>query len=290
MDKRLRSKLELFEWVAMNEKQLKECFLFETEIIDAINEGNDDLTLHAYCDFCHQEVDLRLENTNALMGNIYLHENLFCPVCGTSSKNRQMYHELCKCANSNEDVYLYEQITPMYCAVKKNFPNVVGSEYLCTDMDQYKSGEIVNGILHEDATELSFQDESFDAILSSHVFEHVFGIEKALKEAWRVLKKDGKLLISLPFVYIADKTVVRAKLQGGKVVHLQKPVYHGNPLSSDGSLAVYDYGWDFLDKIRAAGFSDVYLEPYFDSEHGIMGIDYYNRIFCPQFVIIAEKN
>ena len=50
---------------------------------------------------------------------------------------------------------------------------------------------------------LSFSDESFDGVIVNHVIEHLFpqDAHKLLKEANRILKKDGILIISSPLMY-----------------------------------------------------------------------------------------
>ena len=52
-----------------------------------------------------------------------------------------------------------------------------------------------------DGKTLPFEDNSFDAILTSEVFEHVFNLEDIVKELNRVLKPEGKILITCPFVW-----------------------------------------------------------------------------------------
>lgn len=51
------------------------------------------------------------------------------------------------------------------------------------------------------AYDIPFNDESFDFVLLTQVLEHLEEPKKALKEVNRVLKKDGKLIISWPFLY-----------------------------------------------------------------------------------------
>jgi SAM-dependent methyltransferase len=53
-----------------------------------------------------------------------------------------------------------------------------------------------------DGKKIPFPDAHFDSIFSSEVFEHVFNLDEVLAELSRVLKKDGLLLITLPFVWI----------------------------------------------------------------------------------------
>lgn len=52
-----------------------------------------------------------------------------------------------------------------------------------------------------DGKSLPFENESFDNIFSSEVFEHVFNLEEMILEINRVLKPNGNLLISMPFVW-----------------------------------------------------------------------------------------
>lgn len=52
-----------------------------------------------------------------------------------------------------------------------------------------------------DGKTLPFQDESFDGIFSSEVFEHIFNLEEIIRELNRVLKPGGQMLITVPFVW-----------------------------------------------------------------------------------------
>ena len=52
-----------------------------------------------------------------------------------------------------------------------------------------------------DGKKIPFDDSSFDYIFSSEVLEHVFNINEIISELHRVLKVNGKILITLPFVW-----------------------------------------------------------------------------------------
>lgn len=52
-----------------------------------------------------------------------------------------------------------------------------------------------------DGKRIPFNDGSFDSVFSSEVFEHVFNIEEILPEISRVMKKNGKMLITCPFAW-----------------------------------------------------------------------------------------
>ena len=55
-------------------------------------------------------------------------------------------------------------------------------------------------VVLDDPTKLPFENEMFDFVLSTQVFEHVEDLT-LLSEVYRVLKKNGVFLISVPFLY-----------------------------------------------------------------------------------------
>ena len=50
---------------------------------------------------------------------------------------------------------------------------------------------------------LPFKDQSFSTIFSNSVIEHIQNLDKALSEMSRVLKKNGRLIITVPSPYLA---------------------------------------------------------------------------------------
>ena len=50
-----------------------------------------------------------------------------------------------------------------------------------------------------DGKHIPFEDNHFDAVFSSEVFEHVFNLDEVLKEIHRVMKQGAKILITCPF-------------------------------------------------------------------------------------------
>jgi ubiquinone/menaquinone biosynthesis C-methylase UbiE len=143
-----------------------------------------------------------------------------------------------------------------------------GSEYLGP---QYKGGEIINGIRHEDVEALSFSDNSLDLIVSNDVFEHVPNIENAFRECLRVLVPGGTLLSTFPFHCGDDFSVLRAEIKNNNIVNLQPEMYHGNPVSEKGSLVFHDFGWDLFPRLKEIGFSQISIEVYSSAEFAHLG-------------------
>lgn len=52
-----------------------------------------------------------------------------------------------------------------------------------------------------DGKTLPFKDETFDSCFSTEVFEHVFEIDQTLAEIKRVLKTNGLIIVTTPFVW-----------------------------------------------------------------------------------------
>lgn len=143
------------------------------------------------------------------------------------------------------------------------------SEYLGDDL---KSGEIVNGVMHQDLMALSFEDESIDLFLTSDVFEHIPDPYKAFQEIYRVLKKGGRHIFMVPFNsdQLLDDKFARVD-SDGQLVLLQPPVYHGNPLKpTEGSLVYNIFGLEMLVKLAEMNFQTNLYELH-SRFHGIFG-------------------
>jgi SAM-dependent methyltransferase len=95
---------------------------------------------------------------------------------------------------------LHGKLLDFGCGAKpyKNIINV--SEYIGLDFPSEghdHSNEAID--VFYDGKSIPFEDNSFDSIFSSEVFEHVFNLEDMLKELFRVLKPEGIILITCPF-------------------------------------------------------------------------------------------
>ena len=104
----------------------------------------------------------------------------------------------------------------------------------------HQSGEIVNGILHEDLLCTSFADDTFDLVISAEVLEHVPDALAAEKELMRILKPGGIYCFTVPFLPAAEHDQILADVdEHGKVRHFAEPQFHGDPLRPQEGILVY---------------------------------------------------
>jgi len=229
---------------------------------------NKNLRIIRFCELCKKPTKFELKWNKSKPGVINYRDSTECQYCKLSSRKRFMLNFL-KNSLTKPDltVYMYEQATKTFQYVQNNFTKIklIGSEYFGPDK---KPGEIINKIRHENAEGLSFNDKSIDVIVSNDVYEHVSDIQKTLKEAYRVLKDDGILQISIPFNRKNLETNQRASIDNGQIKYLLPEIFHENPISKDGSLVFYDYGWDFLDFLKNTGFSDTFALGYYSIFYG----------------------
>ncbi|WP_052476695.1 class I SAM-dependent methyltransferase [Nonlabens marinus] len=76
------------------------------------------------------------------------------------------------------------------------------NEYVGLDIKEsgnHKTNKEVD--VYYDGITIPFDSHVFDSIFSSEVFEHVFNLDEVMKEINRVCKMEGKLLITVPFVW-----------------------------------------------------------------------------------------
>ena len=238
--------------------------------------GGDPVRYSGHCGMCGVDTDFSCDWSIS-----YTHpdgskepvwrERLVCG-CGLNPRLRGAMHFLLASCGLKPDsaCYLTEQTTPLYGLLQKFCTGLVGSEYLQNGTE--RGATDARGIRHEDVTALTFADQSFDIVGSFEVMEHVPDYVAGLKEMYRVLKPGGHLLATFPFRADLPQTLVRARLTAdGGIEHLLEPEFHGDPLSEDGVLCFYHFGWDILDDLRKAGFRDARCLFYWSWEEGYLG-------------------
>jgi glycosyltransferase involved in cell wall biosynthesis/SAM-dependent methyltransferase len=209
-------------------------------------------------------------------------EHVACVHCGFSNRLRASLHLFDALMRPREDadIYITEQTTPMYAWLKERYPNLVGSEYLG---DRCTLGETSDGLRNEDLTQLTFQANTFDYVLSFDVMEHVVDDVGAIKEVYRTLKAGGRFFFAAPFSAVHPQKVVRARMRpDGEIEHIMPAEYHGNPVDPENGALCYRYlAWDVLDDLKSAGFVNCRVIQYWSRDLAYLGVE--------QFLIAADK-
>lgn len=238
--------------------------------------GGQPFTVEGFCAVCCRsasfDVDYRYSYEVDGVCTPNWREGLTCPGCGLNNRMRATIHLVTAVLRPapTAHIYLTERLTPVYEWIARNFSNTIGSEFLGDAVP--KGSHRADGVRNEDLAELSFDSEVFDIVVSLDVIEHIPRFERAFSEISRVLKPGGTLLFSVPFRTDLENNLVRARVtEDGEIEHLLPPEYHGDPLSEDGCLAFYHFGWELLEQVRRAGFSESYGLIFWSNELGYLG-------------------
>ncbi len=125
---------------------------------------------------------------------------------------------------------------------------------------------------HQDLTRLSFDDSQFKHVLSFDCLEHIPEYRSAFAEMYRVLEPGGCLMFSVPYDLNSAHNLTRVTIgENGQISHHVEPEYHGDPVSSQGILSFYTFGWEVLDDLLEAGFKDAYGAVYWSIEMAYLG-------------------
>jgi SAM-dependent methyltransferase len=240
--------------------------------------GDEEFFIDAKCFVCDKDQSLLVDYQSApearegVVRRPNWRERLVCPDCHLNNRMRAAVHllEVNSNLDANAEIYIGEQLTYLYLLLKQRYPRLVGSEYLG---EEFNSGDVnEKNVRHEDMTDLSFSNDSCDAIMHFDVLEHIPDFKGALVEALRCLRPGGHLFFSAPFRVNEPNTLVRAELADGIVRHIEEPEYHGDPVNpSEGILCFYHFGWELLDEMKRIGFYEPKVHLYWSKDFGYLG-------------------
>jgi hypothetical protein len=189
-----------------------------------------------YCVIC--ESDTVFTETGS-----FLRDHYRCDRCDSIPRNRALVNALNVFRPGWKTLAMHESSPtgPLSTYLKANTAQYTASQYY-SDVPR---GHFKGDMRSEDLSQLTFESNSFDLFITSDVFEHVIEPAPAFKEIARVLRPGGMHVFTMPFYPWREKSLQRAELVGNDIVLLEDPVYHGNPVSEEGSLVTYDWGRDF---------------------------------------------
>ncbi|HZA59674.1 MAG TPA: methyltransferase domain-containing protein [Solirubrobacterales bacterium] len=118
--------------------------------------------------------------------------------------------------------------------------------YVAGDLDpeRYSSDPRNPGIRRIDITAIPFADATFDRIIINHVLEHVLDDRLAMRDLFRVLKPNGRLIGHHPVKWDRAETY--------EAPSITAPEERERHFGQHDHVRIY--GRDFEDRLRAAGF------------------------------------
>lgn len=214
---------------------------------------------------------------NFLRALFYSGSGKFCPICGRSFRRFLTQKEagrsdaVCPYCNSLERhrfAWLFiGRNTDIFNLAGKSFLHIAPEDcFIPAFRRSLESGSYITADLHDsradvkmDITDIEYPEGSFDALMCSHVLEHVENDRKALSEFYRILKKGGWAILMVP-VELEETFEDPAVTDPEK----RKEVF-----GQEDHVRIY--GRDFKDRVARAGFAtEIIRAGSFCSEDEIM--------------------
>jgi len=171
----------------------------DKRIIEAASFIKDNLPLESYrCIVCGSRfrsfipgfvTESELFERHHIIGAGY-REKMTCPICGAIDRTRWLYYVLI----TKTDIFDRDNVILHFAPeafIRKRLQNGT-NQYIPADICPY------DGIIKMDIKDIPYKEDTFDYVIANHVLEHINDLDKAMLELKRVLKKDGKLIISFP--------------------------------------------------------------------------------------------
>jgi len=212
-----------------------------------------------------------------------LRESCKCVRCKSTNRQRQVAYGICGAVAritgtriaSLEDVARLKDLAVYNTEAGRQIHDQLSGMpgYVCSEYfgPACRSGDMIGGRMHQDLMALSFDDKSLDLVISSDVFEHIPDPYRAHREIHRVLKPGGSHVFTVPFYQTEfedeDRTITDIR---GNTVLIKDPVYHGDPIRSEGALVHKIFSLEMLVKLRKVGFRTNMYKIYKPSS-GILG-------------------
>jgi SAM-dependent methyltransferase len=164
--------------------------------------------------------------------------NAKCPRCGSKKRHRLLWLFLANQTNLFTDRLRVLHFAPERC-FRQAFAALPNLEYVTADLEPGKA------MLAIDMTAIPPTVGMFDAILCSHVLEHVPADRQAMRELFRILNPEGWAVLMVPMDPGRAETFEDARIV--------------SPEERERAFGQYDhvrrYGDDFKDRLESAGFA-----------------------------------
>lgn len=232
--------VEIFNEKKDSRNKVFDCRMFIDENLlenTAMEGGEKECILcgHRVKEFLPAGINTPLSSSLKVIGGGY-RNNALCPLCGCLDRNRWVYWVL----KEKTDIFIADR-TVLHFAPEKMIQKKMQNNVQC----DYYAGDIVLrfGEHRIDVTKIPFRDDFFDYILINHVMEHIEEEEQAFRELRRVIKPNGKVVLSFP-ITLETETIEKE----GVCSEADRLKYYGQ------KDHVRLYGKDYKERLEAFGW------------------------------------
>ena len=193
---------------------------------------------YGYCNCCDS-------NVKFVATNDWWRDHYLCANCQCIPRERAVMFCLEKFFPNWRDLIIHES-SPTHRGASLRLQREASHYIPSYCFPGIEPGTMYKDFRCENLESLTFESESLNLHLTQDVFEHIFDPAAAFREVARTLKPGGAHVFTTPLVNKTAPTKFCAKrTPDGEIVHLvDTPEYHGNPLSSEGSLVTVNWGYD----------------------------------------------
>lgn len=219
-----------------------------------------------WCPICDAEVTFSSKDA-------WLRDHYLCSGCGSIPRERAIMHAIQTRFPDWRNLRVHESSSGNRGAsvkLREQCRHYVGTQYDPTL--GFGRTHPTGGYRSEDLEKQTFADEEFDLVVTQDVMEHILDAEAAFREIHRTLKPGGIHVFTTPLIN-EDKPSLRRAERGpdGNVIHHFPPEFHANPMSGEGSLVVWHWGFDIVDVIARASGGQAQILHLADPKLGIEG-------------------
>jgi SAM-dependent methyltransferase len=203
------------------------------------------LKIKGNCTICDQKVTFTAKNN-------WLRDHLLCSLCGSIPRERALMAVVKQFFPDWKKLIIHES-SPVFRGASASFLKEC-SNYIPSQFIPFKqAGSLIDGCRNENLEKLTFDNQSIDLHISQDVFEHIFDPAQGFKEIARTLKPGGAHIFTVPLVNKERPSEIRAMMKSdGHIEYIKPASYHDNPVSNEGSLVTFDWGFDITHYIHKA--------------------------------------
>jgi len=198
-------------------------------------------------------------------GKVNYREFAMCPWCLSLERHRLIWMYLEQKTNIYTDEINLLHFAPEH-QLQERFVKENNINYLSCDLDMPTAME------KQDITNLTYEDNRFDAIICNHVLEHIPDDNKAMSELFRVLKPNGWAILQTPML---------VDLKTREDFSITDPKEREKVFGQNDHVRIY--GMDKKDRLEKVGFTvlvDDFVRSNFDeSERNFNGLSEHEDVW-----------